>query len=236
MLSVDIKVLAPQALSHVPMLGVSGRDENQFIDLQRANLSVRSLILKQFIDYCAAGVVLVLLSWFLLLIAAVIRLESKGPALFKQRRHGLNNKEFYIYKFRTMRAETEADGFRQAQRNDLRVTKFGRFLRRTSLDELPQFINVLKGEMSVVGPRPFPVELNHQYEATLHMYNRRHSVKPGITGWAQINDQRGPLTTPDGMGMRLNYDLHYINNWTIWLDLKIIAATPLLGLIHRNAI
>jgi Undecaprenyl-phosphate glucose phosphotransferase len=236
MLSVEIKVIAPKGLSHVSLMGISRQGQNQFIDIQRSEISARGRILKFVMDNLVAGVALIALSWLLLLIALAIRLESRGPALFKQRRTGLNNKEFMIFKFRTMRQETGPSKFRQAQRGDSRVTRLGRFLRRTSLDELPQLFNVLRGDMSVVGPRPHPVELNLEYAPQLYLFNKRHSVKPGITGWAQIHDHRGPIATPDGMHQRLSYDLYYIYNWSTWFDMKIIAATPLMGLIHRNAV
>jgi putative colanic acid biosynthesis UDP-glucose lipid carrier transferase len=236
MLSVEVKVLAPIGLSDVALKGISTQGHAQFIDIERSKISARGKIAKMAMDYFIAATSLVLLSWLLVLISLLIRLESKGPALFTQRRTGLNNHDFMIYKFRTMRQESAPSAFRQAQRQDDRVTRVGRFLRRTSLDELPQLLNVLKGEMSIVGPRPHPVELNLAYETKFHLFNKRHSVKPGITGWAQIHDYRGPIFTSDDMHRRLSHDIHYINNWSAWFDLKIIAATPFMGLIHRNAV
>lgn len=236
MLSVEIKLIPPSGLSYVPLIGISEQGQHRFIDIQRTRISDWGRMFKLIEDYVIAATALVLLSWLLLLIAAAIRLESKGPALFRQKRTGLNNSEFEIYKFRTMTTEPRPGGLKQVERGDRRVTRIGRFLRRTSLDELPQLLNVLRGEMSIVGPRPHPIELNHAYEPRVHLFNKRHSVKPGITGWAQIHDHRGPIETLVGMHERLKYDLYYIDNWSIWFDLKIIAATPLMSLMHRNAI
>ena len=140
-----------------------------------------------------------------------------------------------IYKFRTMRLHREAPGqVTQAGPNDSRVTAVGRWLRRTSLDELPQLINVLKGEMSLVGPRPHAVEHNALYKSRIPRYMLRHKVKPGMTGWAQVNGLRGRTDTPEKMALRIEHDLWYIQNWSLWLDLKILLITPLV-LMHRNA-
>ena len=236
MLSVEIKVIPPSGLSEVPLLGISEHGPYQLIDIQRSRISEWGRMLKWLLDYVTAATALLLLSWLLLLIAAAIRLESRGPVLFKQRRTGLNAEEFMIFKFRTMLTNDTPATFRQTRRDDSRVTRIGRFLRRTSLDELPQLLNVLRGEMSIVGPRPHPIELNHTYAPHIHLFDRRHSVKPGITGWAQIHDHRGPIESSLGMRQRLNYDLFYVDNWSIWFDLRIIAATPLMSLVHRNAI
>ncbi|GAB5505317.1 MAG: undecaprenyl-phosphate glucose phosphotransferase [Rhizobiaceae bacterium] len=236
MLAVDIVVAPPAGFSHVPMLGVHRFGHHQFIEVQHAKVSGWSKLLKLLEDYAIASVALLGLSWLMLAIALAIKLESKGPVIYKQRRTGLNNKEFVVYKFRTMAAEADATGFIQAQPGDARVTKIGRLLRRTSLDELPQLFNVIKGQMSVVGPRPHPLELNEEYAPLLRLYNKRHSVKPGITGWAQINDHRGPTMDAEAMRKRLSCDLYYVDNWSIWLDLRIIAATPFMSMIHRNAV
>ncbi len=236
MLSVEIKVIPHAGLSAIPLLGISELGQNQLIDIHHSRISDWGWMLKAILDYATAAIALVMLSWLLLAIAVAIRLESKGPVLFRQKRTGLNNEEFMIYKFRTMFTESGRTAFRQTRHGDSRVTRVGRFLRRTSLDELPQLLNVLRGEMSIVGPRPHPIELNHTYGPHIHLFNRRHSVKPGITGWAQIHDHRGPVESSLGMRQRLNYDLYYIENWSIWFDLRIIAATPLMSLVHRNAV
>ena len=208
MLSVEIKIIPPSGRSDVTLLGVSEQGQYQIIDIQRTRISEWRRTFKLVEDYVIAATALVLLSWLMLLIAAAVRLESKGPALFRQRRTGLNNNEFFIYKFRTMTTEIQPSGFRQVERGDRRVTRIGRFLRRTSLDDLPQLLNVLRGEMSIVGPRPHPIELNHSYAPRMHLFNKRHSVKPGITGWAQIHDHRGPVETLIGMHQRLKCDLY----------------------------
>jgi putative colanic acid biosynthesis UDP-glucose lipid carrier transferase len=156
--------------------------------------------------------------------------------LFRQRRYGFNNNPITVFKFRTMRHDQADDRLvPQARRNDPRVTRVGAFLRRTSLDELPQLINVLRGEMSLVGPRPHAVAHNEQYAHVIDDYLSRHRVKPGITGWAQVNGLRGETDTPDKMRRRVQYDLYYIDNWSLYLDFKILALTPFVGLVHKNA-
>ncbi len=232
----EIKLYPPFGAGYIPLRGVSSHGMAQFVDLQRKSVSDWGHVAKLVEDYAIASVALVLLSPLLALIALAIKLESRGPVFFTQLRNGLNNRPFRVYKFRTMQVGGTNTVFRQAQRNDPRVTRVGRFLRRTSLDEVPQLFNVLLGEMSIVGPRPHPLELNQSHADKLPLYNKRHSVKPGITGWAQVNDHRGPTTTLDEMRKRLECDLYYVDNWSIWLDLSIIAATPLISVIHKNAV
>lgn len=166
-------------------------------------------------------------SWLAPIIALLIKLNSKGPIFFKQDRWGLNNEKIVCYKFRTMRhasAELESE-FKQAGKNDERVTSLGRFLRKTSLDELPQFLNVLRGDMSVVGPRPHPIPLSIESKDIVQNYMMRHLVKPGITGWAQVNGSRGEVQSPEEMRRRVAFDLWYIENWSFWLDCQIIFQT-----------
>jgi putative colanic acid biosynthesis UDP-glucose lipid carrier transferase len=155
--------------------------------------------------------------------------------LFAQRRYGVDGKEIRVLKFRTMTVCEDGDQIRQTQQNDSRVTRLGAFLRRNSLDELPQFFNVLRGEMSIVGPRPHAVAHNEFYRAKVHGYMLRHKVKPGITGWAQINGWRGETDDLYKMEKRVEYDLWYIRNWTLALDLKIVLLTVLHGFRGRNA-
>lgn len=193
--------------------------------LVRAPLSRGERLVKRLFDILVAGLALIVLAPLFLLIAALIRLDSKGPALFRQPRHGFNHDVFEIYKFRTMAAGEEANGFRQAVPGDRRVTRLGRYLRRWNLDELPQLINVLKGEMSIVGPRPHPLDLDNGFAARIAHYARRHNMKPGITGWAQVNGLRGPTETEDKMRARVAHDLYYIDNWSLWLDIKIVVFT-----------
>ncbi len=170
------------------------------------------------------------------LIALAVKAGSPGPVLFRQRRHGLAGNAIEVYKFRTMYVDQpEPEKVDQASRNDPRVTPIGRFLRRTSLDELPQFLNVLQGRMSIVGPRPHALEHNEYYKYRVEAYMWRHRVKPGITGWAQVNGWRGETDTLDKMKRRVDHDLWYIDHWSLWLDLKIIFLTAIRVLRDRNA-
>ncbi|GJI94041.1 hypothetical protein RugamoR57_07590 [Duganella caerulea] len=185
------------------------------------------LIEKYLFDKAVALAALLALAPLMLLIAAAIKLDSPGPVLFVQPRVGLNGRQFNVYKFRSM--WTGQDGDAQATRADPRVTAIGRLLRRTSLDELPQFLNVLRGEMSVVGPRPHALPHTEQYRKLLDVYMVRHRAKPGITGWAQINGARGETDTPDKMMRRVQLDLYYIQHWSLWMDLRIVLWTAVKG-------
>jgi Undecaprenyl-phosphate glucose phosphotransferase len=182
--------------------------------------------LKRLSDYVLASIALIMLLPLFLAIAAAIRIESPGPILFRQERHGLNNRKFTIYKFRSMTHAACADTeVRQAVRDDKRVTRVGRFLRRTSLDELPQLLNVLDGSMSLVGPRPHALSHNVDYAARIDRYSARHRVRPGITGWAQVNGFRGETETLDKMIARVEHDIYYTENWSLLLDIKILCLT-----------
>jgi putative colanic acid biosynthesis UDP-glucose lipid carrier transferase len=193
-------------------------------------------VIKALEDRILGLVILVLVSPFILAIAIAIKLTSKGPVFFKQMRHGWDGKPIKVYKFRTMVQHMAENGqVVQASRQDTRVTKIGAFLRQTSLDELPQFWNVLQGRMSIVGPRPHALQHNEQYKDQIDLYMLRHKVKPGITGWAQIHGWRGETDTLDKMKKRVEYDLYYIENWSLWLDIKIIFLTLFNGFIHKNA-
>ena len=194
------------------------------IEIQRAPLSPRDLVVKRLFDVTFAGLALAIFSPLLLLTAVAIKLDSDGPVIFRQRRRGFNGREFAIYKFRTMTVLEDGSTVRQAQRNDARVTWLGRLLRASSIDELPQLINVLTGDMSLVGPRPHAVVHDDEYGKLIDNYMYRHHVKPGITGWAQIHGFRGE-TDVALMAKRIQRDLWYINNWSLWLDLKIMART-----------
>ncbi len=191
--------------------------------------------LKRMEDYCFASVMLVMSLPLAALIALAIKATSKGPVFFIQKRHGLNHQVINVFKFRTMRVMENGPEVRQVEKNDSRVTSIGKFLRRTSLDELPQLINILKGEMSLVGPRPHALAHNEEYGERLERYSNRHQVKPGITGWAQVNGFRGETKDHDLMKLRVMHDLHYITNWSFWFDMKIILMTPIYGMINRNA-
>lgn len=174
-------------------------------------------------------VLLCIFSWLFPIIALVIKLESKGPVIFRQLRSGKNNVSFWCYKFRSMCINHDSH-HRQASRNDERITKLGNFLRKTSLDEFPQFINVLRGEMSVVGPRPHMIKHTEQYRYTIDNYMLRHSLKPGITGWAQINGYRGETRELEAMQKRIHHDIWYLQNWSVFLDIKIIVLTTVQAL------
>lgn len=178
---------------------------------------------------------LVLFSPLFLLVSALIRIESRGPVFFRQRRGGMNNKEFVVYKFRTMRVCEDGDVIRQASMNDSRVTRVGAVLRRYSLDELPQLINVIKGEMSLIGPRPHAVAHNDYFGKHIRDYRLRHVVRPGMTGWAQVNGLRGETDTLEKMEMRLKYDLYYIRNRTLSFDIKILLMTAAVVFQKENA-
>ena len=191
--------------------------------------------LKSLFDWLVAFLLVLLLSPVLLLIAILIKLTSPGPVLFHQKRLGMGGDSIEILKFRSMAVHTEPHGtLTQATPHDDRVTAIGRWLRRTSVDELPQLFNVLKGEMSLVGPRPHAIEHNELYKSRIPRYMLRHKVKPGLTGWAQINGFRGQTNTPEKMAMRIEHDLWYIQNWSLWLDAKILLLTPFV-MMHRNA-
>lgn len=192
-------------------------------------------LVKRLSDIVLASIILVLISPFLLAIAIGVKLSSPGPAIFKQRRNGLDGEEIIVYKFRSMRAQDNGPVVRQATKGDPRITPFGAFLRRTSLDELPQFINVLQGTMSIVGPRPHAVAHNEEYRNMIKAYMVRHKVKPGITGWAQVNGFRGETDTLEKMKARVEYDLEYLRNWTLGLDLQIIVRTIRLVFFDRHA-
>ena len=194
-------------------------------ELKRAPLSVAEQALKRAFDMLAASLGIVLLSPLLLTAVLLIKLDSKGPVLFTQTRNGFNGRSFRIFKFRTMRVLEDGPQIRQATRNDPRVTSVGRWLRRTSIDELPQLINVLGGSMSLVGPRPHAVAHNTEYERVVANYAFRYNVKPGISGWAQVNGFRGETSTVDLMERRVELDLWYVNNWSFWLDLRILWKT-----------
>jgi Undecaprenyl-phosphate glucose phosphotransferase len=205
------------------------------VELQRAPLSRSEQMLKRAFDIVSAMAILILLSPLMLLTALMIKLDSPGPVLFRQKRNGFNSSEFLIYKFRSMRVLEDGAHIQQATRNDPRFTRLGRWLRRTSIDELPQLFNVLIGDMSLVGPRPHAVAHNNEYQTVVSNYAFRHHVKPGITGWAQVNGFRGQTQTIDLMAKRVEFDLWYINHWSLWLDLRIIIKTALTTVSQPSA-
>jgi putative colanic acid biosynthesis UDP-glucose lipid carrier transferase len=180
---------------------------------------------KRATDLLVAAVALIFLLPFLLFVALAIRLESDGAAIFRQRRGGISGQPFVVFKFRTMRVAEDGDHIRQAQRGDTRVTRLGAFLRKTSVDELPQLINVLKGDMSLVGPRPHALAHDREFQARLPSYSRRFAVKPGITGLAQVRGHRGETEQPEALEQRLADDLEYIEKWSFWTDMSLLLAT-----------
>lgn len=192
-------------------------------------------ILKRAEDILLSIIIVIFISPLLIGIWSAIKFTSNGPAIFRQRRYGMNGEEITIFKFRTMTVSEDDGAISQVKKNDARVTRLGAFLRRTSLDELPQFFNVIAGGMSIVGPRPHACIHNEQYRKLIPKYMLRHLVKPGITGWAQIHGWRGETDTLHKMEKRVEFDLHYIDNWSVWLDLKIILLTFIKGFINKNA-
>jgi putative colanic acid biosynthesis UDP-glucose lipid carrier transferase len=192
-------------------------------------------LLKRASDVVLATLILLMITPVLIGVAIGVKLSSPGPVIFRQRRTGLDGEIIEVYKFRSMTVQDNGSVVQQATRNDPRVTRFGAFIRKTSLDELPQFFNVLKGQMSIVGPRPHAVAHNEQYRKIVKAYMARHKVKPGITGWAQVNGLRGETDTVDKMARRVEYDLEYLRNWSLGLDLLIIARTAKLMFFDRKA-
>jgi putative colanic acid biosynthesis UDP-glucose lipid carrier transferase len=192
-------------------------------------------LVKRISDIVLSSIILVLISPVIAAVALGVKLSSPGPIIFKQRRNGLDGSEILVYKFRSMRVMENGAKVTQATRGDPRITPFGAFIRKTSLDELPQFINVLQGRMSIVGPRPHAVAHNEQYRAIIDAYQLRHKVKPGITGWAQVNGCRGETDVIEKMEARVAYDIEYLRNWSLLMDLRIIARTVKLTVFDKNA-
>jgi Undecaprenyl-phosphate glucose phosphotransferase len=203
--------------------------------LTRPALSFAQILFKRVFDVLAASAILILSLPVLLLVAIAIKLDSKGPVLFLQRRYGFNQEPFRIFKFRTMTTTDDGEVVRQATRNDPRITRIGGFLRRYNLDELPQLLNVIAGQMSLVGPRPHALAHDREFQRKIALYARRHNVKPGITGWAQVNGLRGETDTDEKMARRIAYDHWYIDNWSFWLDLGILLRTVFSPSAFRNA-
>ena len=206
------------------------------LSLYRRPLEGWGSIIKTVEDYLLGAAALIALMPVMLVVAVLIKLQGKGPILFAQKRHGFNNAVFKVYKFRTMTVAEDGEKVEQAKPGDARVTPLGRVLRRYSLDELPQLINVIKGEMSLVGPRPHALAHNHQYARAIENYSGRHKVKPGITGWAQVNGYRGETSENEQMADRVRYDLAYVDNWSLWFDIKILLMTVKAVVFPKNAV
>ena len=205
------------------------------LQLTRRPLTRREIIEKRVFDLIVAAGALIAATPFLILVALLIKLDSPGPIFFVQRRYGFNQQPFRIIKFRTMRTLDDGPVIQQARQNDPRLTRIGRWLRRWNIDEVPQLFNVLTGDMSLVGPRPHALSHDREYEQGISRYARRHNVRPGITGWAQIHGYRGETDTEEKMRKRVEYDLYYIDNWSLWLDFKIMVRTVLSRSAYRNA-
>jgi putative colanic acid biosynthesis UDP-glucose lipid carrier transferase len=229
--------LCPEAVAfELPNLGYATVLGVPMLKILERPLAGWSTVAKAVEDRVLAGLLLALLSPAVAIIAAAIALDSRGPVLFRQTRYGFNNNVFRVLKFRTMyHVEDAGSEIVQARRNDPRVTRVGRWLRCTSLDELPQLLNVLAGDMSLVGPRPHAVPHNVKYAGLLDGYLQRHRVKPGITGWAQVRGFRGEVRSAEEMRLRVQHDLYYIEHWSLLLDLKILFLTLFTGFVHRKA-
>lgn len=205
------------------------------LELARPALGPRQQVVKRGMDVALALTALVLLAPLFVVLGVLVKLDSPGKVFFRQKRYGFNQEEFEIIKFRSMTTSDEGEHVKQATRNDIRITRTGRWLRSTNLDELPQLVNVLMGQMSFVGPRPHAVIHNREYERKISTYARRHNVKPGITGWAQVNGLRGETDTDAKMRARVKCDLYYIDNWSAWFDIYIILRTVFSASAYRNA-
>ncbi|WP_454873203.1 undecaprenyl-phosphate glucose phosphotransferase [Paraburkholderia xenovorans] len=226
----DVSSLALFDGSVIDLIGVPA------INLVASPLSSHALLKKEVFDRAFSIAALLCLAPLMICVAVAVKLSSPGPVFFVQKRKGADGRVFKIYKFRTMRVHASEPGvIKQASRNDPRITRIGAFLRRTSLDELPQFLNVLRGDMSVVGPRPHAIEHDDLYRTIVHGYIHRYRIKPGITGWAQVNGFRGETDRVEKMQKRVEHDLYYLTNWSFGLDMRIVLATVVRGLIHRNA-
>jgi len=239
-LPLDVRIAALGSRLKLQARAYSYIGDVPFLPVFDKPMSDWSVAAKNLQDRLIAGVLLILLSPLLGLIALAVKLDSRGPALFKQIRHGFNNEPIEVYKFRSMYVDqTDALGLKLATRDDPRVTRVGRFIRRTSLDELPQLFNVaIKGNLALVGPRPHAPQCraaDRLYEEVVDGYFARHRVKPGITGWAQVNGWRGETDTVEKLEQRVAHDLHYIENWSMLFDLKILAMTPFALIGARNA-
>ena len=232
--------LAPDMVGfHLPAKEHEAFDGLPLLDVYGKPLTFGQTLVKSAFDRLAAGLGIIALSPVLLAVAAAIKLDSQGPMLFRQNRFGFGDRVIQVFKFRTMRTEaSDANGEKQTEQNDPRITRIGGFLRKWSLDELPQLLNVLRGELSLVGPRPHAVSMRvkqRRNEDIVPDYALRHHVKPGITGWAQVNGYHGPVETEGHLHQRVAYDLDYINNWSLWFDIRIILRTALIAFGHREA-
>lgn len=235
-LPVRIQLLPVELAELMRQSRIGSYGQLKVLELYCGPCSLRDRFLKRSFDLVVASSLLAVLWPLLLAVAALIKLDTRGPVLFRQTRLGFNNEPIQVLKFRSMTTFDDAhDAFRQAVRNDPRVTRVGRILRRTNIDELPQLVNVLRGDMSLVGPRPHAVAHNQMFAEQITRMFRRHNVKPGITGWAQVNGFRGETDTFEKMQKRIEYDLHYVDNWSFVFDLKIMVMTLVSKRAHIDA-
>lgn len=235
LLPVSAKLLPDRQIRSLTNYASSGYQRINSLEIQRAPLSAAERMVKRFIDLSFGTLVLIILMPIIVLTAIAIKIDGEGPVFFLQKRKGFNGREFLMFKFRTMTVQENGDVVTQATRDDPRVTRIGRLLRASSIDELPQLLNVIRGEMSLIGPRPHAVAHDNYFEKLLQDYAFRHHVKPGMTGWAQVNGLRGATPTVDQIARRVEMDLWYINNWSLWLDVQILLKTSFEVLRKRNA-
>jgi putative colanic acid biosynthesis UDP-glucose lipid carrier transferase len=233
--SVEVHLIPDMFTYNLLQARMSHVGELQTISVYDSPMKGGASVLKRIEDVVLACLILCVIALPMLIIAIAVKLTSKGPAIFKQDRYGMDGKKIKIWKFRSMTTQDNGDVVNQATKGDTRITPLGAFLRSRSLDELPQFFNVLQGSMSVVGPRPHAVSHNEQYRKKINYYMLRHRMKPGITGWAQVNGWRGETDTVHKMEMRIKHDLHYIRDWSLWFDFKIVVFTVFRGFTDKNA-
>jgi undecaprenyl-phosphate galactose phosphotransferase/putative colanic acid biosynthesis UDP-glucose lipid carrier transferase len=234
-LPVSVRLLPDMRVRSLTDYSSSARQNIMSVEILGAPLSSMEQVVKRTVDIVLALTALVFFMPVMLLTAIAIKLDGPGPVIFRQFRKGFNRKQFVMFKFRTMSVQENGAEITQARRNDPRVTGIGKLLRAASIDELPQLINVLRGEMSLIGPRPHALAHDHEFEMLLGNYAFRHHVKPGMTGWAQCNGARGATPTLDHVKERVKLDLWYINNWSLWLDFQILIKTFFEVLRKRNA-
>jgi undecaprenyl-phosphate glucose phosphotransferase len=234
-LPVAVRLLPDMRVRSLTNYASSARQRVLSIEIQRAPLSGPERFVKRGMDILLAASALVFFLPVMALTAIAIKLDGPGPVIFRQHRKGFNGKQFIMFKFRTMTVQEDGASVVQATPDDPRVTAIGRLLRSASIDELPQLLNVLKGEMSLIGPRPHALAHDNYFEKILSDYAFRHHVKPGVTGWAQCNGARGPTPSVEQISERVKLDLWYINNWSLWLDIHILFKTFFEVLRKRNA-
>jgi putative colanic acid biosynthesis UDP-glucose lipid carrier transferase len=234
-LPMPVNLIPVGPLSELFKLSSHTIGETVTIELQRGPRTLLELAAKRAIDIVIAATALVMFMPLFVVTAITIRLESPGPVLFRQWRHGFNGRPFRILKFRSMSVQEDGDHVVQAKQNDRRVTRFGNWLRRTSIVELPQLINVLQGTMSIVGPRPHAMAHDNEFDKLVSKYAYRQRVKPGLTGWAQVNGFRGETRTVADIEQRIKFDLWYIDNWSLRVDLRILFMTVTEILFGENA-